>query len=100
MAVRLFRFGHVAFVVRADAIRWICKPDRAIGLHHYVVWGVQPPPLVAFDKDGVRAVMLRPGDTASAVFAGDEPAHATHRVAVGEVGRLTEYRNADIRHVA
>src|SRR5581483_6787053 len=83
---------HVALVVAEDAEGGIGEPHAVVRLHHHVVGRVEPLVLEAVHEDGDGAVVLGARDPPAVVLAGDEPALAVARVAVGEVGRLAEDR--------
>ena len=63
---------------------------RAVRLHHHVVRRVQPPALERSASTVIAAVVFRAGDAAAVMLAGDQPALAVARVAVGIVGGLAE----------
>ena len=78
----------VALVVGEDAEGGIGEPDRAVRLHDHVVGRVEPLAVELVDQRRDRAVVLGARDAPPAVLAGDEPALAVARVAVGEVRGL------------
>ena len=70
--------GAMALVVAVDAVRRIGEPHRTVRVDDDVVRAVQPPAVVAVGEDGDRAVVLRSGHPAIAVFAAS-PAALDHR---------------------
>ncbi len=82
--------GGDALVVADDPVRRVGEPDGAVGADHHVVGAVEPPALPAVGDDRDGAVVLGAGDAPVALLAGDHPAFAVERVAVGVAGRLPE----------
>ena len=80
----------VALVVAEDAVGRVGEPDRAVGPAHDVVRRVQGLAVEPVGDDGDRPVVLGAGHPPRVVLAGDEPALAVARVAVGVVGGLAE----------
>ena len=89
---RQLRFGHVAFVIAADAEGRIGEPDRTVGLHDDVVGRIEPPALPGVHQHGDRAVMFGAGDAPGQMFAGHEPALPVARIAVGMIGGFAPRR--------
>ena len=91
---RQLRLRRVAFVVAEDAERRVGEPDRVVGLHHHVVGRVERLAVELVDQHGDGAVELGAGHAPRIVLAGDQPALAIARVAVGVVGGLAEDADA------
>src|SRR5262249_36158913 len=92
----LLRFGFDAFVIAADAVDRIGKPDRTIRCDNGVIRRVQLLAIVTCRDDGDRAVEFRSGDASAAVFARDQASFAIDGVAVRVHRRLAIHADMTI----
>ena len=86
--------GRRAFPVAGDAERRVGEPDAAVARADDVVGRVQALALVAVGQHGDAAVVFGARDAPRQVLAGQQPALAVARVAVGVVRRLRGTRSS------
>ena len=88
------------FPVAEDAEWRIGEPDRVVRLHHDVVRRIETLALETVGEHGDLAVLLGARDAARhRVLAGDEASLPVAGVAVGEIGRAAEHRDAAVLFV-
>src|SRR5215813_6601612 len=80
-----------AFVVHEAPIARISEPDATVRMNNHVVWGIERFALIAIRQHGDAAIILGASHSARAMLARDEAPLPVAGVAVGVIGRLTEY---------
>src|SRR5262249_23288683 len=80
-----------AFVVHEAPIARISEPDATVRMNDHVVWGIERFALITIRQHGDAAIILGASHPARAMLARDEAPLPVAGVAVGVIGRLTEY---------
>src|SRR5215813_6078831 len=80
-----------AFVVHEAPIARISEPDATVRMNDHVVWGIERFALITIRQHGDAAIILGASHSARAMLARDEAPLPVAGVAVGVIGRLTEY---------